>query len=141
MFAHILVALDGSAYAWKAFDKAIGLARAFNSRLSVVSVEENLPKFVADAGELIEEKEYQNGVFERLQRQAEIRAMQEGIKLESRRVLMGHVARSIIDHAKSIQSDLIVMGHSGISGVWANLLGSTAERVSRNAHCTVMIVR
>jgi nucleotide-binding universal stress UspA family protein len=141
MFKNILVSFDGSTFAWKALDTAIDLAKLTNAQLSLVSVEENLPKFVADAGELKEEKEYQNGVFKKLQRDARERVKTNGIDLKRADVLMGHVAKSIINHAKSIQCDLIIMGHSGRSGAWGNFLGSTAEKVSRYAHCTVMIVR
>jgi nucleotide-binding universal stress UspA family protein len=141
MFKNILVSFDGSTYSWKALDTAINLAKLTNAQLSLVSVEENLPRFVADAGELKEEKEYQNGVFEKLQRDARERVKTNGIDLKRADVLMGHVAKSIIDHAKNIQCDLIIMGHSGRSGAWGNFLGSTAEKVSRYAHCTVMIVR
>ena len=37
--------------------------------------------------------------------------------------------------------DLILVGHSGLSGVWAAFLGTTAEKVSRHAPCSVLIVR
>jgi len=37
--------------------------------------------------------------------------------------------------------DLILVGHSGLSGVWAKFLGTTAEKVSRHAPCSVLIVR
>ncbi len=35
----------------------------------------------------------------------------------------------------------MLVGHSGLSGVWAALLGTTAEKVSRHAPCSVLIVR
>jgi len=141
MFKNILVSFDGSTYSLKALDTAVNLAKLTNAQLSLVSVEENLPRFVADAGELKEEKEYQNGVFQKLQRDARERVKSNGIDLKRADVLMGHVAKSIINHAKSIQCDLIIMGHGGRSGAWGNFLGTTAEKVSRYAHCTVMIVR
>jgi nucleotide-binding universal stress UspA family protein len=37
--------------------------------------------------------------------------------------------------------DLIVLGHRGLSGVWATFLGQVAEKVSRHAHCSLLIVR
>ena len=141
MFQHILVAFDGSTSSWKALDVATGLAKVLVAKLSLVSVEERLPLFPADMGEVDEEKERQDEIFQKLQREAYEKVVLSGLDLYRNDVLMGHVSKSIIDHAKSIQCDLIIMGHSGRSGVWANVLGSTAEKVSRNAHCTVMIVR
>ena len=141
MFKHILVAYDGSALSKKALDVAIGLAKTMGSKLSLVSVEEHLPTFPGDIGEIKEEKERQNNIFHKLQQKAGETVRENGIDTAHADVLVGHVSQSIISHAKSIQCDLIVMGHSGRSGVWGRFLGSTVEKVSRVAHCTVMIVR
>jgi hypothetical protein len=35
----------------------------------------------------------------------------------------------------------VVIGHTGHSGVWGLFLGTTAEKVSRHAACSVLIVR
>ena len=141
MIKHILVAYDGSPTSQKALEVAIELAGAFGADLSLVSVEEHLPSFPGDIGEVKEEKERQNDVFQKLQREARETVKLKGLDLFCADVLVGHVSQSIISHAKSIQCDLIVMGHSGRSGAWGRFLGSTAEKVSRVAHCTVMIVR
>jgi|GEM_PF-5930260 len=37
--------------------------------------------------------------------------------------------------------DLILVGHSGLSGVWAAFWGTTAEKVNRRAPCSILIVR
>lgn len=141
MFKHILVAFDGSPSSQKALDKAIGLSKLLNSTLSLVSVEEHLPSYPGDIGEVKDEKERQNNVFQNLQREAREKIKLSGQDLYRADVLVGHVAQSIISHAESIKCDLIVMGHSGQSGAWGRFLGSTAEKVSRVARCTIMIVR
>ncbi len=140
-FQSILIAFDGSASSRKALDVALGLAQALGARVSLLSVEENLPHFPADVGEVKDEKQYLNDYFTALQRQARDAAKLRGMDFDRADILAGHVPQTIINHAKAIQCDLIVIGHSGRSGVWAALLGSTAERVSQYAHCTVMIVR
>jgi nucleotide-binding universal stress UspA family protein len=43
--------------------------------------------------------------------------------------------------AEELDADLIVIGHSGHSGVWGLFLGTTAEKVSRHAPCSILIVR
>jgi nucleotide-binding universal stress UspA family protein len=141
MFNNILVPFDGSASARKALEVAISMAKAFNSKLSIVSVEENIPMVAADVGEVKEEKEYQNGFFAKLQRDARELVKSHEMELQRADVLTGHVSKSIINHSASLKSDLIIMGHSGRSGACANFLGTTAEKVSRYAKCTVMIVR
>jgi len=141
MFEHILVAFDGSTSSRKALDIAVGLAKALRANLSLVSVEERLPSYPGDVGEVKEEKERQNELFHKLQREAREKAKLAGMDLHRADVLVGHVSKSIINHAQTIQCDLIVMGHSGRSGVWGSFLGATAEKVSRYAPCTVMIVR
>lgn len=52
----------------------------------------------------------------------------------------GHVGRSIIDHAASIGADCIVIG-SHKPDLRDYLLGSTAARVVRHAHCAVHVLR
>jgi nucleotide-binding universal stress UspA family protein len=141
VFRHILIAFDGSASSRKALDAALGLAQAFGATLSLVSVEEYIPYFPADIGEVKEEKERQNEYYSRLQREAREAAKLKGMDLERVDILMGHVAQRIVNHAEAIPCDLIVLGHSGRSGVWANFLGTTVERVSRHAHCSVIIIR
>lgn len=47
----------------------------------------------------------------------------------------------IITTAKDEQADLIVIGTHGFSGLKHFLLGSTAERVVRDAPCPVLTVR
>lgn len=141
MFKRILIAFDGSASSRKALAMGLELAKAFQSEVALVSVEEQMPHFPADIGEVKEEKQRQNEYFAALQREARDMAKLKGLDFSQAAILVGHVAQSILNYAKEIRCDLIVMGHSGRSGVWANLLGTTVEKVSRHAHCTVLIVR
>ncbi len=141
MFKHILVSLDGSDCSKKALLVSIGLAQAMESQISLVSVAEPLSKMPTTMNEVEEEKEAQEGYFHKIQQEAKEKVKSSGLTLNNATILRGHVAKAILNQAKAIQCDLIVMGHSGLSGVWANFLGTTAEKVSRNAHCTVMIVR
>ncbi len=53
-------------------------------------------------------------------------------------VLMGTPHEMIIDYAKKIQADLVIMGTYGKSGLGHVLLGSTTERVMRRVHCPVL---
>ena len=68
------------------------------------------------------------------------RALETAVELQTQ-VRAGHPAQQIVEVAGEHQVDLIVIGHSGHSGVWGRFLGSTAEKVSRHAACSVLLVR
>ena len=52
-----------------------------------------------------------------------------------------HLGDSIIEFAKEIEADLIVIPTHGRKGFSRLMLGSVAERVVRLAHCDVHVVR
>ncbi|HEX9015148.1 MAG TPA: universal stress protein, partial [Chloroflexota bacterium] len=54
---------------------------------------------------------------------------------------VGHAAQSITQKANEEKFDLVVIGHSGHSGLWGSLLGSTTSRVVEHARCDVLVVR
>lgn len=57
------------------------------------------------------------------------------------RVLVGAPGLSIIAVAENCQTDLIVMGTQGRSGLSRLLLGSVAEHVLRHAPCPVLTIK
>jgi universal stress protein A len=56
------------------------------------------------------------------------------------RVELGDPVREILRVADEQHADLIVIGTHGRRGAARFLLGSTAERVVRHAHCAVLVV-
>lgn len=69
-------------------------------------------------------------------------SVDELVKAPHHQVVQGGVAHvSIVDRAKAIGADLIVMGTHGRSGLSHLLMGSVAEKVLRGAPCPVMVVR
>jgi len=51
-----------------------------------------------------------------------------------------HIEGAILEHARALAADLIVMGSHGRSGVERLLLGSVTEHVLRAARCPVLVV-
>lgn len=49
--------------------------------------------------------------------------------------------RGIIEYAADLDSDLIVMGSKGASGIKEILIGSYTEKIIRHAHCPVLVVK
>ena len=56
-------------------------------------------------------------------------------------VAMGPIAGEIIRIAKEGDFDIIFVGSRGLGGIKRMLLGSVADTVLRDAHCSVMLVR
>ncbi len=57
------------------------------------------------------------------------------------RVREGYPATVIVEEAKGLPADLVVIGTHGLSGLTHLLLGSIAERVVQKAHCPVLTVK
>lgn len=56
-------------------------------------------------------------------------------------VRIGHAANEILDLARQVGADLIIVGSKGLTGVERLVIGSVAERVVREAGCTVEVAR
>jgi nucleotide-binding universal stress UspA family protein len=139
MFSNIVVGLDGSPPSRQALVAALNLAGP-DTRLTVVSVEEDLPHYVAMRGEFDENKRAADEFFARLGREAVALAGQYGRTIEHR-ILVGHAALALVEYAREHKADLIVIGHSGHSGIWGTFLGTTADKIMRHAPCSVLVVR
>ena len=141
MFSKILVGFDGSEGSWNALRAAFALVRGTSgAEIVAVSVEERLPRLPEVIDELSEEKERQNALLEGLHLEAREAAREAGVRLNCTTVL-GHGAQAIAKLATEGSFDLVVIGHSGHSGVWGMFLGSTADKVVRHAPCSVLVVR
>jgi nucleotide-binding universal stress UspA family protein len=54
---------------------------------------------------------------------------------------IGKPAEEILQVARDVGADLIVVGSKGLTGVAHLLIGSVAEQIVREAHCTVEVAR
>lgn len=144
MFKHILVPVDGSSNAGQAIGKAIAIAEAFKSAVTVIYVidpyafsgvgtdfsygqAEYLSAATAEANEAIK---------------AAKQAFQDhGISV-SASVVEGHaIYRGILETAESVGADLLVMGSHGRRGLEKLVLGSVTAQVLSHAHLPVLVVR
>jgi nucleotide-binding universal stress UspA family protein len=138
-FERILVAIDGSDYSNRAFDKALELAVLAKAHLTALAVEGPLPAYAATVGEVDEVKREKDAFFSTLASRVRERAGQAGLELDVQ-IRAGHAAELISQVAADGAYDLVVLGHRG-HFVRDRLLGSTADRVAEHAPCPVMIVR
>ncbi len=140
MYDDLLLPTDGSAGMARVIDHAIELADVHDATIHAVYVVNtaslsNLPLETT-----------MDGVSEGLRAEGTAaldeveRRVSEAVPLE-RVTLEGSPAREIVEYATAADSDLIVMGTHGRSGVDRLLLGSVAERVVRRSRVPVMTVR
>ena len=141
MYRNVLVPIDLSdEHSWrKALPTATALCRTFQARLHAIAV-------VPDFGLPIVGQYFPEGYEDRLRQQAAKRlkvlvAAQVPEDVPTRRIVAeGKIYREILNTAKSIPADLIVMGshHPELKDY---LLGPNADKVMRHADCSVMVVR
>ncbi len=138
MFSKILVAVDGSKSAKKAFARSIYLARKCNSKLDVVHV---VPcELGGDSATTFELVEGLKNVAKEILEQCEREATKINVPIRTL-FKLGDPARIIIELAKSNNYDLIILGSRGRSTFKELLLGSVSLKVTHHATCPVMVVR
>ena len=136
----ILVGLDFSPASIQALDYAVSLAKPFRAAVHLVHVHPPDEALAPGAGHLLLQSAE---TIERLNEElAGIhRKRVEPFCPENCHIRAGRPYQEIIGLAREMDADLIVLSTRGHSGLKHLLLGSTAERVVRNAPCPVLIVR
>ncbi|HHY86015.1 MAG TPA: universal stress protein [Verrucomicrobia bacterium] len=136
----ILVPVDFSDASRKALHYAQSLGRQFHSELMILHVIVHVPP---PQTLVIETEIFSTEYHEQAAKQlAEWRKDVSGpatVKAVVRQGLSAH--HEIVEMARECNSDLIVIGNTGRSGLARMVLGSTAERVVRHAPCPVLVVR
>ncbi len=145
MYEEILVPLDGSELAEAALPHARALAKAFDSRVTLISILEPAAVFsqpgmvgpvITVSGGTDEEmatlREYLDNIAGNLSK--------EGINI---RVVIrqGDPASEVVDYATSNHEDIIVMSTHGRSGIQRWVYGSVADKVLRSATMPVLLIR
>jgi nucleotide-binding universal stress UspA family protein len=140
MYKKILVGYDGSDGAKLALEHALQLAKELRAEVWALWVRGSLPHYPETVDEVEEEREAADAFFQQITKDVLAYSKQYGVDVHvaSR---SGHPARTILSFAEEGKFDLIVLGNRGHSGVWGRFLGHTADRISENAHCSVLIVR
>ena len=146
MYANILLSTDGSDVARKGVKHGIGLAKALNAKVTVITVTEPLPGGGFDRGWIPSQEEadrFDAACKERAGKvldEARAVAEQIGISAELLHVPNAYPATAIIETAKSRGCDLIVMASHGRSGLRLLLLGSQTSKVLADGSVPVLVV-
>ena len=144
MFKHILVPVDGSETSSKAVAKAVGLAKAFGSIVTVLYVIDPYPFTGVGADFAYGQAQYLSAATaEANQALDEAKKVFEDAGVQVNTLLgEGHAVHEGIGLVlSSVDADLIVMGSHGRRGLEKLMLGSVTQRVLGVVHVPVLVVR
>ena len=144
MYKTIVVGTDGSPTADRAVAAAAGLAQLCGAKLHIVTAFK-VSRFEVGAGpagapltdttaEVTMRREVANEVGERASS-----SWAKGLEVEAHAV-NGDAVSAILDVAKAVDADLVVVGSKGMHGA-RRVLGSVPNSVSHSASCAVLIVK
>ncbi|HUJ81476.1 MAG TPA: universal stress protein [Candidatus Acidoferrales bacterium] len=137
-FKKILIGYDGSAQSDRATESALALARSLDAKALLFAVARPPePATIVEVDAMLDDaREHFEQQFGKIIQ----RAKDMGVELQTD-IAVGHPVEQIVHRAEMDHVDLIVLGRRGRSRFEKMLVGSTAEKVLRYAHCPVMVVR
>ncbi|NOZ58574.1 MAG: universal stress protein [Euryarchaeota archaeon] len=135
-YSHILVATDGSRFSEAAVCYAMHLAKQSGARLTIIHVA-NVHGYVEVLWHDMKRKYREEGmrVLEEVREHCSLEGIEAETLLEE-----GVPYLKIVEAAKRLNCDLIILGSHGHSGLEKMLLGSVAERVIGISPVPVMVV-
>jgi len=137
-FKKMLIGYDGSAPSDKATESALALAQCLDAKVLLFAVARPPePATMVEVDAMLDDaREHFEEQFKKIIQ----RAKDLGVDLQTD-IAVGHPVEQIVHRAETDHVDLIVLGRRGKSRFEKMLVGSTAEKVLRYAHCPVMVVR
>lgn len=139
MYNNILLATDFSPEAQQAELKAVELAKRCGADLSLVHVVDYYPSMQLEGG-LAMLPNIEERLNEKAQEDLDACVARLPVELKATHIGHGPPKGVIVDYARDIGADLIVLGSHGRHGLGL-LLGSTATGVLHVAKCDVLAIR
>jgi nucleotide-binding universal stress UspA family protein len=142
MYKKILVPLDGSELAKRGLEEAEKLAKFFEAEIVLFQVVPFMPIYGSPelVTPLIVDEKQKEAVEKYLATVAE-ELKKKGFSVTAMVKTGQQVAAEIIDFAKEVGAELIVMCTHGRSGITRWVLGSTAHKVIIRAETPILLVR
>lgn len=144
-FQHILVPIDGSSTSYAAISKATDLAKAFNSKVTVVCVLSLDPFFGV---EFINTQDMLEGAIQQAHEEvdkvlnaAKAKFDEQGITVDTQIIEGSEIDKAIVQASEDIKADLIVIGSHGRKGFKKFVLGSVAQSILGEVSVPVLVVR
>lgn len=144
-YERILLPVDGGEHSERATEHAIEFARRYDAELTVLFVVWTGTPYSGIEGHGLEVGDYVDALEadgEQLVNAAARKAREAGV--DDVRTLVkrsSDIGQAIQDAIEETETDLVVMGTHGRSGVSRFLIGSVAEQTVRSADVPVMAVR
>jgi len=129
----IVYPTDFSSYSNQAYFHAIALAEIHGASLTVLYVYSPEVKTPVSSAQDDPRRYWQDQL-------EQIRPVNPRIPVQHV-CLEGNPAGEIVRYCREVNADVIVMGTHGRTGVERMLMGSTAEKVLRDASCSVLVVK
>ena len=135
-YQHILLATDLTATQQPVIHKAGALANACQAKISIVHVVEPLPCYASGYAGVVE---LEDSIRQEAESELVDIASSLNIAADNQHVLVGSPKFMILDVAKQIKADLIVIGSNGHHGL-GRIIASTAEALSHTNACDILLV-
>lgn len=135
-YQHLLLATDLSQSSHEANEQAAILAKAFNARLSLLHTVEPIPAYAAYTGIA----DVQDAIVEDAKKALRKLGEELGVPESDQRIELGPVKSRVLEAAKELGIDLIIIGSHGRHGL-SRLLESSAGGIPHDAMCDVLTVR
>jgi nucleotide-binding universal stress UspA family protein len=154
MYTHVLVPLDGSPAAETALPHVQALAEKFQARVTIIRVTVAPETVIAETagggapgvpepGPLIDptpvveaEQHEASGYLQRVSERLRGGGLQVDVEAPE-----GPAADTIVERARALGVDLIVMGTHARGGLGRLVFGSTGDSVLRHTPCPVLLIR
>ena len=130
----ILYATDFSSHSNQAYFHAVALAEKHGASLTIVFVYSPGLSAPNTPGQSGEDRDYWRNQLEQIRPVDDSIASHHGF-------LEGDPATEVVRYARDASMDLVVMGTHGRTGLERLLMGSVAEKVLREAPCSVLVVK
>lgn len=151
-FDKIMVAIDGSEESMHAANRALGVAKRYDAKLTVLTVLPQELRYDSQIDQVDPEIPMTpvKGVVELSRMEIEAKwfraikknASASNVRIETEIIMeKKSVVSDIIEYSEKQSINLIVIGTKGKTGLRRLLLGSVSQGVLAYAHCPVLLVR
>lgn len=147
MYKRILLATDGSKLSDKAVQTAMELTQIFSADLVVVKVVPHYIQTYFEGSFAINDVDVKNiesqweTAAQKTLDEVQALALAKGLHVHTRVIKSDDIAQGLIDTAKQLNSELIVMASHGRKGIKRLLLGSETQQVLTHSHIPVLVLR
>ena len=145
MFRHILFATDGSSASEHAAQLAVDLARVHKARLTALYVVDPYPYLGVGEANPLGFQAYMSAALQHAaEAHAKVAALCEqapAVEFQARLAEDVAAAPGIVQSARQVDADLIVVGSHGRTGVARLMLGSVASKVVAESPIPVLVAR